>query len=420
MLAATPLSLLAARRTIPERTVVLTFDDSVKSHLSVAAPLLKDLGFGASFFVTHRWMADKEHFLDWDEIARLHEMGFEIGNHTWDHRIVSTPRGAARLAGQLALVENALAKVDVPRPVSFAWPANRFGPEAFGVLREAGFKLARRGSMPEGDDGPLLDPSRHHPLLIPSTGIARPDWTADRFRKVIDRSRAGRAVVLQFHGVPDEAHPWVHTPQEMFEQYMRILKDGGYRVLALRDLGPYLDPENPPDDPLRTERHRAPKGELPLPVEVEASQSEPHYWLSNMRRHGYSAAEASLVLPGADIRGTQALTTRVLPYPGGRHPRIGFLDGCIDPLRGTKASVFLPWDPASYVVVDLPEAIFSNLGLMFLGHTHVPSIWDNQNILIENTDWVREPDGGLRSTWRLPNEVSFGAAINPTADGASM
>ncbi|MHC4656423.1 MAG: hypothetical protein ACYS91_15630 [Planctomycetota bacterium] len=51
----------------------------------------------------------------------------------------------------------------------------------------------------------------------------------------------------------------------------------------------------------------------------------------------------------------------VMPYPGGRHPRIGFLDGAIEPQRETKFSVFTPWDANSYVVVDVPEAIWSNL-----------------------------------------------------------
>ena len=41
-----------------DRVVVLTFDDAVKSHRTFVAPLLKELGFGATFFVTHRWMAD--------------------------------------------------------------------------------------------------------------------------------------------------------------------------------------------------------------------------------------------------------------------------------------------------------------------------------------------------------------------------
>ena len=48
----------------------------------------------------------------------------------------------------------------------------------------------------------------------------------------------------------------------------------------------------------------------------------------------------------------------VLPYPAGRHPRIGFLDGAIRPQREqTKMSAFTPWDEKSYVVLDVPEAL---------------------------------------------------------------
>jgi hypothetical protein len=43
---------------VPDKLVVLTFDDAVKSHRTFVAPLLKDLGFGATFFVTHTWMND--------------------------------------------------------------------------------------------------------------------------------------------------------------------------------------------------------------------------------------------------------------------------------------------------------------------------------------------------------------------------
>ena len=53
-------------------------------------------------------------------------------------------------------------------------------------------------------------------------------------------------------------------------------------------------------------------------------------------------------------------TTRplVLPYPGGRHPRIGFLDGAIRPQRETKVSVFAPWADGGYAVADVPEAVW--------------------------------------------------------------
>jgi peptidoglycan/xylan/chitin deacetylase (PgdA/CDA1 family) len=63
----------------------LTFDDAVKTHLTVVAPLLKQLGFRATFFITRRWMEDQAYFLTWDEVASLHRMGFEIGNHSWTH-----------------------------------------------------------------------------------------------------------------------------------------------------------------------------------------------------------------------------------------------------------------------------------------------------------------------------------------------
>src|SRR4051794_34880567 len=74
------------RARIPAKTVVLTLDDAVKSHRTFVAPLLKELGFQATFFVTHRWMDDREHFMTWADIAEIHRMGFEIGNHFVDPR----------------------------------------------------------------------------------------------------------------------------------------------------------------------------------------------------------------------------------------------------------------------------------------------------------------------------------------------
>ena len=96
MLLALGLALLAQ----PNNTVVLTFDDAVKSHITVVAPLLKERGFNATFFITHKWMDDTEHFLSWDDVAELHKMGFEIGNHSWTHRGFNTPADAAMLAGE--------------------------------------------------------------------------------------------------------------------------------------------------------------------------------------------------------------------------------------------------------------------------------------------------------------------------------
>ncbi len=104
---------------------------------------------------------------------------------------------------------------------------------------------------------------------------------------------------------------------------------------------------------------------------------------------------------------------RALPYPGGRHPHLGFLDGAGRPQRETKVSVFAPWDDSSYVVVDVPEAIFSNLGLTYLAHTHIPTIWGhcgrawgNELVPCIHADAVF-PDCDTGATVRLRGWVSF-------------
>jgi peptidoglycan/xylan/chitin deacetylase (PgdA/CDA1 family) len=46
------LARIEALEAVPDKLVVLTFDDSVASHYTVVRPLLKRYGFGATFFIT--------------------------------------------------------------------------------------------------------------------------------------------------------------------------------------------------------------------------------------------------------------------------------------------------------------------------------------------------------------------------------
>lgn len=122
---------------------------------------------------------------------------------------------------------------------------------------------------------------------------------------------------------------------------------------------------------------------------------------------------------GQDAGTADRTPIRVLPYPGGRHPRRGFLDGAIDPQRETKVSVFPPWPEGGYVVVDVPEAIFSNLGLTYLAHTHIPTIWDEQGLPLERLEW-QQTEASLRCERRLPNGIRFTSRVDrtPAVDGS--
>jgi peptidoglycan-N-acetylglucosamine deacetylase len=239
---------------IPDRLVVLTFDDSVASHYTVVRPLLKQYGFGATFFITEgfSFRTNKADYMTWEQIAALHRDGFEIGNHTRDHLGVTTA-SLPQLREQVESINARCAEHGIPRPLSFAYPGNAIVTNAPALLGDLGFRFARRGGEPEhpykDGRGSAYEPGRDHPLLIPSAGDARPHWTLADFQRAVALARDGRIAVLQFHGVPDRDHPWVHTPPELFEQYLQHLKDAGCRVIALRDLARYVDSKSWPTDP---------------------------------------------------------------------------------------------------------------------------------------------------------------------------
>ena len=136
-------------------------------------------------------------------------------------------------------------------------------------------------------------------------------------------------------------------------------------------------------------------------------------WLDNMiAQHRFSAQEVrratglSLEAAKREIKARQVMKPeigfQVLPYPGGRHPRIGFLDGAIDPQRDTKISVFPPWNDETgsggYVVVDVPEAGFFKPGTDLFGtHAH-------PNDLGRSIDQARAHRMGVERRW-LPDRA---------------
>jgi peptidoglycan/xylan/chitin deacetylase (PgdA/CDA1 family) len=439
-----------SRDPVPDRLVVLTFDDASKSHYTVARPLLKKYGFGATFFVTEGFdfPTNKRDYMSWEEIAQLHKDGFEIGNHTLDHKGVT--RDSVRdLAAQLRGINARCEKHGIPVPVSFAYPGNAIEPTALPILKDLGIRFARRGGSPEypykEGKGFAYEPGLDHPLLIPSAGDARPGWTLDDFKRAVGQARAGKIAVLQFHGVPDSAHDWVTTSQRQFEEYLKYLADNKYQVIALRDLAKYVDPEVTPADPWGVIKDR----QHLLDTKLSGSNARPatkdadlRYWLENMAVHhrfalpemgaalGLTADEVAAALRRLDIDPARAprraadAPLLVLPYPGGRHPRVGFLDGAIRPQRETKVSVFAPWKDGGYAVADVPEAIWFESGgkreLLYLAHTHVPTVWDRRGVSLDALEWERKPDRSLEIERRLPNKVAFGAKVIPGRDGVRM
>ena len=417
--------------------VVLTFDDSIKSHYSVVGPLLKRYGFGATFFITEGFdfKTDKEKYMTWEEIASLHKDGFEIGNHTRDHMGVGED-SLSQLPEQVAAINRRCEEHGIPRPTSFAYPGNAIADGAMAALKDLGFKFARRGGAPEHPyehgKGFSYEPGLDHPLLIPSAGDARPHWTLNHFKEAVAQAVYGKIAVLQFHGVPDRAHAWVHTPKERFEEYMAYLAENDFEVIALRDLHRYVDSNITPNNSnevIEDRKRGIVSGEGRDVLRTPLSEEDKRYWLSNMiEDHGFDQWETRSAT-GLSVQDIETAVARyhfstqpsgegslkLRPYPGGRHPRIAFRDGAMRPQRETKFSVFAPWENGGYAVVDVPEAIWvktdESRELLYLAHTHVPTMWSKNQVSLAPLEWTRTGESLLTIERILPNKTAFGARI---------
>ncbi len=169
-----------------------------------------------------------------------------------------------------------------------------------------------------------------------------------------------------------------------------------------------------------------------------ANDAELRSWLENMIWHHHYGDEEISGATGYGLEDIQRFRAQfdinvnnrpkrpegspllVLPYPGGRHPRIQFLEGAVNPQRETKFSIFTPWDETSYAVVDLPEAIWSNLGLTYLAHTHVDTLWTKQKVTLPRLEWQRGEGGRLNLERTLPNGIKYAARVVPGKDAVQM
>jgi peptidoglycan/xylan/chitin deacetylase (PgdA/CDA1 family) len=72
-------------RQLPQRAVVLSFDDGYKSFLQYAYPVLKELGFTATLFVYTDYIGAGKNALSWQELRELAAAGFDVEAHSKTH-----------------------------------------------------------------------------------------------------------------------------------------------------------------------------------------------------------------------------------------------------------------------------------------------------------------------------------------------
>ncbi len=139
------------RKPMPQRTILLTFDDGFDDFAVYAWPILQNYGLGAINYLVsslvgraNEWdaaMGESVPLMNWDTIKRLRDEGCEFGSHTCSHKHLTgltTDEIAYELAHSRAVLQKELGL-----PItSIAYPFGDYDPIVAHIAGACGYDFA--------------------------------------------------------------------------------------------------------------------------------------------------------------------------------------------------------------------------------------------------------------------------------------
>ena len=127
---------------LPEKPIVLTFDDGYKDAFTVAFPLLKKYGLSGTFFIFSRPINEENReYLSWQEVELMSAAGMEIGCHSYSHPdLTLQPDEVVQ-----AEVGDAREEIEshIHKPVlAFCYPAGAYDDRIIQAVEDAGYWAA--------------------------------------------------------------------------------------------------------------------------------------------------------------------------------------------------------------------------------------------------------------------------------------
>ena len=195
------------------KRIVLTVDDRCITDYTVIAPILKEYGFGCTFFITAKqniWHGIRDiGDLTWEQIIQLHQDGFEIGNHTFDHFPIT--HGIERFEEEILLMEDIFVKFGIDKPVSVAYPGYLFDDYLKGagreVLKRLGYQYARLGykidqwhyDPSKRQEISYYDPKTDDPFELYCTSILNNTISFEQVKQDIERVPSDKVAIVSTH-----------------------------------------------------------------------------------------------------------------------------------------------------------------------------------------------------------------------------
>jgi len=125
---------------LPEKPVMIAFDDSRIEHFEIAAPVMEKAGFRGVFFIM-TITYNKKNYMSKDQLATLAKSGHTIGLHSWDHTMATKYKEVADWEKQVIQPKKKLEEI-VGKPVEYwAYPNGVYNHESAMELSKH-FKLS--------------------------------------------------------------------------------------------------------------------------------------------------------------------------------------------------------------------------------------------------------------------------------------
>jgi peptidoglycan/xylan/chitin deacetylase (PgdA/CDA1 family) len=120
-----------------EPSVCITFDDGCETDLIAAAPLLREFGFNATFYLTAGFLGTAGYLND-DQVRDLDKQGFQIGCHSMTHPYLSD-LPEAELKREIVDAKLKIEKIAGHAIEHFSCPGGRYDERTLQIARHAGF-----------------------------------------------------------------------------------------------------------------------------------------------------------------------------------------------------------------------------------------------------------------------------------------
>lgn len=161
-------------------------------------------------------------------------MGFEIGNHTFSH-LNMQELSTEEAEKEIGKINDLFASLNIPPPVSFAYPGGLYAENLRPVLKKYGLKLARTGARHRHICAETLwNNSQTDLMQIPGVPIVEHLNGKLNFYETLGQCSKDNAAVFVFHGIPEKVHPHCNVTEKTFRYMQDYLKENDFTVLSMK------------------------------------------------------------------------------------------------------------------------------------------------------------------------------------------